>query len=157
MIKVKGQGHKSVLSQWSRSLFSQYYPLRGLLALMIHSQKTTTLKQLHYLHNWKLILKDLWVLGCIAICQSLTIDNIVEPVRWEYWWKTLRGLDPSITNISTMPLSENQCVSTCGVSPADLKNDISMLACWGEEMIQKPCNTRCNLFRVGTEKSKFFR
>ena len=29
-------------------------------------------------------------------------------------------------------------MSTCGVSPADLKNDISMLACWGEEMIQKP-------------------
>ena len=45
-------------------------------------------------------------------------------------------LGPSITNISTMPpLSENQCVSICGVSPADLKNDdITALLWWGEKM-----------------------
>lgn len=49
------------------------------------------------------------------------------PVKREYWRKTLRGLGPNITNTSMIPLSENQCVSTCGVSPADLKNDISFV------------------------------
>jgi len=40
----------------------------------------------------------------------------VVPVRAAYCLKTSAGWGPSIRNTSMIPLSENQCVSTCGIS-----------------------------------------
>ena len=53
----------------------------------------------------------------------LTGGKAVVPVRVAYERNTSCGLGPNMINMSIMPLSEIQCVSTWGVSSLPLKND----------------------------------
>jgi len=75
----------------------------------------------HYHHEFCLLL--FWGTQCSFFYIKLqtqrmaqTGGNGVVPVSAAYCLKTSAGCGPSIRNTSMIPLSENQCVSICGIS-----------------------------------------